>query len=107
MLKLSPIILGLAVCGALGVSSVRAQEWISFPSNDSQLTGGVPTNINGALYRPQNADKAPAVIFLHGCEGLYQTFGIVSRRYEQWARDLVDSGYVVLLVDSFTPRGIT
>ena len=43
-------------------------------------------------------------VFLHGCGGLFSTTTgqIVSRELD-WSRRLVDMGYAVLMVDSFSP----
>jgi dienelactone hydrolase len=52
------------------------------------------------LYRPAGGGPSPAVILLHGCNG-------VAPHYRAWARRLADWGYVALLIDSFRPRGFT
>ncbi len=82
-----------------------AQETVHFPSLDGK-DGAPPTQIDGYLFRPTGPGPAPAVVFLHGCSGLISgiTHRIVSREVE-WARHLNAQGYVVLMVDSLTPRG--
>src|SRR5579872_2567199 len=62
---------------------------------------GQPTMIAGELRIPvAAAGKLPAVIVLHGSEGL-QT------HHARWAEELNGIGIAVFLVDSFAGRGIT
>ena len=53
----------------------------------------------GALLLPKGAPPFPAVVVLHGCNG-------VSRNTRTWARRLVSWGYAALILNSFTARGI-
>jgi dienelactone hydrolase len=53
-----------------------------------------------ALYRPDGPGPFPAVIVLHGCLG-------VRAKDTRWAEALRDEGYVALVVDSMTGRGLT
>ena len=75
---------------------------LRFPS----LAEGVM--VDGYLFRPEGDARRPAVVFLHGCGGLFSasTGQIVSRELD-WSKRFVDMGYAVLMVDSFSPRGIT
>jgi dienelactone hydrolase len=50
------------------------------------------------LYRPDIAGRLPAVIFLAPCNG-------VTQHLREWATWLKARGYVVAIVDSFSPRG--
>jgi dienelactone hydrolase len=52
------------------------------------------------LYRPDGAGPFPAVVVLHGCSG-------VRGKDRRWAERLRDQGYVALVVDSLTGRGLT
>jgi dienelactone hydrolase len=85
---------------------VTAQEGVSFPSRDQDLTGGGPTTLTGVLFRPTGPGPFPAVVLLHGCAGLRRPGGRLAARDEQWAVALRDQGYVALLPDSYTPRGV-
>lgn len=78
------------VCG--GCAAARA----SFPNT----TPGAPLAIPAETYRPVGAGPFPAVVLLHGCEGVSDT----TRRWARWLRD---RGYVALIVDSWTPRGLS
>lgn len=55
--------------------------------------------VNGFLATPGGDAPRAAIVLLHPCVGI--------TRYEaMWSDRLVDWGYVVLTVDSFTPRGV-
>jgi dienelactone hydrolase len=79
---------------------------VSFDSRDGDLTHGAPTHLEGVLFRPQGAGPFPAVVLLHGCGGLYKAEGGLTPRHQEWAYLLRDRGYVVLMPDSFNPRGV-
>jgi dienelactone hydrolase len=68
---------------------------VSFPN----ATPGAPRTIPATEVRPPGRGPFPAVILMHGCHG-------VSASTRQWAEWLRERGYVALVVDSWTPRGI-
>jgi dienelactone hydrolase len=53
----------------------------------------------GSIILPQGTPPFPAVVVLHGCNG-------VSQNTRVWARRLASWGYAALIIDSFTPRGL-
>jgi dienelactone hydrolase len=55
-------------------------------------------SLTGYLAKPAGEEPRPAIVLLHPCFG-------ISRAEEMWSDRLVSWGYVVLSVDSFTPRG--
>jgi dienelactone hydrolase len=60
------------------------------------------TELAGELHRPAGAGPFPAIVALHGCSGRG------SREHEDaLAARFTALGYVLLIVDSFGPRGIT
>lgn len=63
-----------------------------------KVVPGMP--LDGYLTRPQGEGPFPAVVVLHGCEGLFPS------RRKTWSERLSSWGYVVLFVDSFSTRGI-
>lgn len=80
---------------------------VSFPSHDADLTKQQPTTLDAWLMRPEGAGPFPAIIFLHGCAGLYRKSGTeIAPREHEYAERFVKQGYVVLMPDSFTPRGV-
>ncbi len=58
--------------------------------------------VEGYLFRPAGHGPAPAVVLMPGCHGLQRFVG-----YRRWVDRLVSWGYVVLAVDSLTPRHTT
>ena len=88
----------IGLLGVLGMSHAPAQPTqtaaveVTFADLASML------QLRGSLYRPDGSGPFPAVVALHGCGGM-------GPRLHQWASTLQQWGYVVLLVDSFTPRG--
>lgn len=81
-------------------SAASAQD-VSIPA--PQAAKG---DLTGKLLRPAGAGQFPAVVALHGCGGLLTKSGAVAARESDWAERLVAAGYVVLLADSFTARGL-
>ena len=106
MLRVIRALVGSAwlVIVASEVPTVMAQEKVLFPSVDADLTGGAPTTLTGFLFRPSAGGASPAVVGLHGCDGLYRD-GTINDHYASWAETLKRAGYTVLLVDSFGSRG--
>ena len=94
------LLLVLAMAGG----GATAQDKVHFASLDGK-DGGAPTVLDGYLFRPSAPGRHPAIVFMHGCGGLISpaTGAIMSREID-WERRLVDKGFVVLMVDSFTPR---
>lgn len=90
---------------ATGCASVdRPREDVRFVSLDAQA-GREPTSLNGYLFKPEGSGRHPALVFLHGCGGLRNSRGQIESRETDWAMRFTRLGYVVLLVDSLSPRG--
>ncbi len=71
----------------------------------AQTVGGPGSNQPGELFPPAGATspgqgRFPAIVVLHGCDG-------IGPHYRTWARRLSAWGYAAILVDSFRPRGVT
>lgn len=86
---------------ALWATASAAQESASKPPLDirDETIGLAQSKPAGSLFLPRSSPPFPAVIVLHGCNG-------VSQNTRQWARRLADWGYAALILDSFTLRGI-
>jgi len=56
-------------------------------------------SLTGYLAKPVGEKPRAAIVLLHTCNGL-------SKHEEMWSKRFIDWGYVVLSVDSFTPRGL-
>ena len=78
----------------------QAEENVHFPS----LDGPSPTMLDFYLFRAEGSAPHPAVVFLHGCGGLFNRAGAVNSRERDWAARFNGLGITVLMVDSFGPR---
>jgi dienelactone hydrolase len=58
-----------------------------------------PLRLSAILERPEGPGPFPAVVLLHGCEGL-------TTSHHDWAHWFRERGYVALGVDSWGPRGL-
>ncbi|WP_084655950.1 dienelactone hydrolase family protein [Pandoraea norimbergensis] len=86
-------------------ATAHAQEKISIPSLDMD-TAGKPVMLDAYLFRAPNANgPTPAVVFMHGCNGMITRKGKIDSRELDWAQRFNAQGYTVLAVDSFTSRG--
>lgn len=66
------------------------------------ITTGVSEQIPATLLKPDGMGPFPAVVIMHDCSGLGPRSSGAPLR---WARELVESGYVILMPDSFSTRG--
>jgi dienelactone hydrolase len=66
---------------------------------NAKSVGGRNSGATMELWRPANAGPVPAVLVLHGCDG-------VSSHQRSWAARLVGWGYAAAIIDSFRPRGV-
>ena len=90
-------LVAVVIGGAL--SSGCAGSLVTLPVKFPNMTPGAPQEIAATLVRPAGEGPFPAVVQLHGCEGL-------KAESYRWARWLADHGYVALVVDSFGPRRV-
>lgn len=84
---------------ALSLLACAPQASGVVPGIDAGTVGKPGSNARAELFLPPGAGPFPAMVVLHGCDG-------VGRHYRNWARDLASWGYVAILVDSFRPRGV-
>ncbi|WP_245468139.1 MULTISPECIES: hypothetical protein [unclassified Mesorhizobium] len=82
-----------------------AAEPTPFQVRNAQAKGGTLNTVHGAplqgyLTQPQGRGPFPAIVLLHGCAG------VLSNDRQAWPERLSSWGYVVLVVDSFSTRGI-
>lgn len=93
----------VACWGVLGVASAHATpetQEVSFAS----LEPGITVK---AYWTPPPAGsaQAPAMVALHGCNGLPSDRSVLNYAQNRYIRILHDAGMGVLFVDSFGPRG--
>jgi dienelactone hydrolase len=67
---------------------------------DHGNVGGPLSGARAELFVPKGEGPFPAVVVLHGCNGVGPAMRI-------WARRLASWGYMALVVDSFGPRGLS
>src|SRR4051812_10328608 len=87
----------LIVLSLLMAVSAAAQQSVRV-----KVDGGTPEtriDIPAQLYRPAGAKAAPAVAIFHGCGGVGQNNTRMAELLNSW-------GYVALVVDSFSSRGL-
>lgn len=72
-------------------------QGVSFPSV-AVATSQAGPEVKGWISRPPGDGPFPAIILAHSCAG-------VGRHTDGWAKLLVGWGYLVLVLDSFNPRG--
>lgn len=103
--RLQQYVVRLVLVTILAVAPpLLASESVTFPSASHQ--GGPVVQLSGYLYRPDGPGPFPAVVMLHGCSGLLTRGGKIGANARFWAEHFRNHGYVALLVDSFTARGI-
>ncbi len=86
----------MALSAAL--SSVRADEWVSFPGKGN-------VTLKALMMKPAGDGPFPAVVALHGCGGLGNARGVINPRHADWGARLRDAGFLVLFPESFASRG--
>ena len=100
----------LAIIAAAPAAVGATGQRISFPSFDINPQTGVLIELTGLFFTPDpSAGGFPAVVVLHGCDGMYSSLAgrrdQLSVRHQAMADLLVAEGYAVLFPDSFNPRG--
>jgi len=95
--------IAFAVAAAIGLATARAATPAApEPVEIAQESGA----LKAVLFRPDGAGPFPAVIGLHGCEGLVDKDGRLGTRYRDWAQHLTAAGFVVMYPDSYGSRGL-
>jgi len=94
--------MGLTMC------STHAQESVQIPSSlplngESLLLKGW---MHKATPRTQDQPQRATVLLMHGCGGALNAKGELSSRMVEYAQLLNEQGWHVLVLDSFTPRGV-
>jgi dienelactone hydrolase len=71
---------------------------VKIPVEDAKTTF-----VAGALFEPKGGGPFPAVILLHGCAGS----GLSKDAFTRVISDYLPKGIAILIIDSFTSRGMT
>ena len=78
--------------------AIGAYPDLKFPTETKAL--GVFTSTSNGIFKPKGEGPFPAVVLVHTCGGLQAH--ITAR-----AKDLLDAGYLVLVLDAYGPRNHT
>jgi len=95
----------LLVC-ALALATVRARADVAYSGSGVVVTsrnGKAPLDLPATLLKPAGNGPFPAIVMLHDCSGLGPRSSGAPLR---WASTLAAQGYVVIIPDSFLPRGL-
>jgi dienelactone hydrolase len=93
----------LAALAAALPAVALAQQRVEFSAAPFSSS---PAPLIGYVYEPRDAGPHPAVVMMHGCAGPYARDGQLGANPRMWAEYLAARGYVALVVDSFTSRGV-
>lgn len=86
------------------VTLERAQAIrVAIPTADVSSS---PASIVAYQFEPVTPGPHPAGVMLHGCGGAYARDGVLNARHRMWGELLAANGYVALLLDSFSSRGV-
>ena len=94
-------LLGALACAML--ASAHAGEAVEVPV---LALSSSPAPLRAVLFAPRGPGPHPAVVMVHGCGGAYGRDGALNPRHRMWGELLAEHGYVALMVDSFTSRGV-
>lgn len=83
----------LSCCAAWAVAAERVE-----------IPGPIP--VRGHWFALASAGPRPAVVTLHGCNGPYDSKGQLNELQRRYAADLNAAGMHVLVLDSFSGRGV-
>ena len=95
--------LAVPATAAIAPQAPAGYETITFKSKAAD-----GATVTGYLKRPASAaptQPTPAIVALHGCNGLFTSKGALTPLNRDWVQRFNGLGYAVLLVDSFNPRG--
>src|SRR5512137_2854507 len=90
----------MALCVALFGLEVNGSEQVKLTVQSVGSSDQLPAT----LIKPDGAGPFPAIVIMHDCSGLGPRSSGAPMR---WAQELVPQGYVVLVPDSFSPRGFS
>ena len=97
--RAKPAMLFVVLLLVLFSPGMQAQTQTQSALNIHSLDG---TQLPATLIKPDSDGPVPAVVIAHDCSGLGARSSGAPKR---WAAELVSQGYVVIIPDSFSPRG--
>lgn len=102
------LVLGLAMASSARAQDLLAQvrpphefKPVAFNQEVKDSIGAF-TSIANTIFKPAGDGPFPAVVLMHTCGGLN---GAPGAHMKEHARELLETGHVVLVIDSYGPRG--
>ncbi|GAA5162744.1 dienelactone hydrolase family protein [Viridibacterium curvum] len=93
----------LLLCLLCSPAHAATAEAVSIPAAGFSSS---PTDLRAQLFKPDTPGPHPAVVMIHGCGGAYAKDGSLNARHQMWGEYLAANGYVALMLDSFSSRGL-
>jgi dienelactone hydrolase len=93
----------LVLVSLAAVAHAATPTVVDVPTN---ALSSSPGPLRAFLFRPDGAGRHPAVVMVHGCGGAYGRDGQLNARHAMWGDYLSTQGFVALMLDSFSSRGI-
>ena len=84
------------------IAATRADD-LTFPTEATLFS---VTNPRMGLYKPAGEGPFPAIVLVPHCNGLGTLSGYPNLSIGRWGKEMLDRGYVVLLIDSQGARGV-
>lgn len=84
------------------VAATRADD-LTFPAEATPFSATSPRM---GLYKPPGDGPFPAVVLVPHCNGLGTLSGYPNLSIGRWGKEMLDRGFVVLLIDSQGARGV-
>ena len=102
------VVAGAGRSAARPAADERGFDTVSIPLIADGKPDAADSVVTGYLFRPEGGGPFPAVVIMHGCNGLDW---LVSGRpgwalAQRYAARYVAHGYAALILDSFEPRGV-
>jgi dienelactone hydrolase len=99
----------LASVAALSAAGAARTAELGFVERAVQLPG-TDVVLSGVEFVPAatrlESERRAAIVLLHGCGGMGDSRGALTLRHRDWAERFARWGLVVLVLDSFAPRGL-
>ena len=91
----------------LAAAPLRAAEpqALRIPAHPAEQAAGGPAELAAVLRAQPGPGPHPAIVLLHGCAGMRDGSGAMMARDDDWGARLAALGFVVLHLDSLSPRG--
>jgi dienelactone hydrolase len=93
----------MRVTGTLIIAVAAATTAAAAPL-DVEIPAGAES-LHAVMYRPEAAGPFPAIVALHGCDGLIGRGEAIAKHYGEWGERLTAAGFVVVFPDSYGSRG--